>query len=563
MINGQFQAPQHELNVISSMLRDRSTAYNQFVDWSASEPHYWLKAEHFKSPQLAEIYNALLSGGLRDIEERLRAYPQADPIQVTADAVIARIAAKYQQMAAAGIPGAWETLNNSAAWADMHNTVRQLAQPSWPSEPSQARHDAYVTVRAAQHPSFKEGVPFELNRGRAYDEETLRKELAVIGAIINDPRRAAQFLFQPSSPDASPYWLQPEDFGDPATAEIWDALVTGPDPAITLPAATDPSLTKEQRAQAMIEHIYHRLYYNDYHRSTADPAAQTRLSNNTNQAIAATLAQVSRDDFNPHPDFTWNPDNAHLYAAHFILEPSIPAAVQALAGEVRRDGLADASLYQVSMDLDTHLHALNQLKERLEKAPPTRANHSPADQTDGPTPAPAEEPGYIARDIERKVLISLMQDPHQLRYGGHAGRLGEQDFTQREHSYVFKAVRDLPPDAAREPWVLANRANQLAQSDGGLPLDPGEMRNIAFAARTVQVPPAEQGAGHLVVMTIRRTARDASTAMDAAAQQPAADPRHLVDHSRTQLQQATREAQRHHEQSVPEPTRYATQANVA
>ncbi len=56
-------------------------------------------------------------------------------------------------------------------------------------------------------------------------------------------------------------------------------------------------------------------------------------------------------------------------------------------------------------------------------------------------------------------------------------------------------------------------------------------------------------------MTVRRTARDASTVVEASARQPL-DPRALVVHSRAQFQQATREALLHHEQSVPEPTPY-------
>lgn len=64
-------------------------------------------------------------------------------------------------------------------------------------------------------------------------------------------------------------------------------------------------------------------------------------------------------------------------------------------------------------------------------------------------------------------------------------------------------------------------------------------------------------------MTVRRTARDASTAVQAAAQETL-DPRVLIDQSREQFQQATREALRYHQQSVPEPSHYGTQqANVA
>lgn len=496
-----------------------------------------------------EIYEILLNGGLDAIDQRLQAFPNADPAHVTADAVAGQLYAKYQQMAAAGMPHARETLASSEYWASMHSALRDLASTTWQANTDSARHDAYVTVRAAQHPSTTEGVPFSLARGRTDDASAREKEVAVIGAILNDPARAAKFRYQPSSPDASPYWLQPQDFGDPATAEIWDALVTGPDPAIALPAATDPSLTPEQRAQAMIEHIYQRLSYNDYHRSTADPQAQERLRTDTNRAIAQYLARATQADFCP------NQDHADQYALRFILEPSIPATVQELAGEVRRTGLSDAPLGQIAMELSTRQYSLDQLKERLDAAPdPVAANDAP---TPEPVSAePAQDASYTSRDSERRVLISLMQDPNQLRSGGPTSALAPQDFTQPEHAYLFEALQTLHPGAAVDPWVLANQAQRLARQ-AGTELSHSEIQNIGYAARTLRVPPAEQTAGHLVTMTVRRTARDASTAMEAAAQNPATRPRQLIDQTQAQLKQATYEALRHHEQSVPNLSRYA------
>lgn len=556
MINSRFAAPQHELNVISSLLRD-GAAVHQLVDRNRADPQYWLRADHFTTPWLGEAYYALQTGALSDIRERLRVYPNADPAQVTADAVMARMAAPYQQRAAAGDPSAQAVLNNSGYWAGVHAAVREMAQPTWPARPDHVRHDAYVVARAARHPSTIDGVPFELSRSRGYDEDARTKELAVIGAVINDPARAQQFRYSPSSPDASPYWLQPQDFGDPATAEIWDALVTGPDPAIGLPAATDPTLTPEQRASALIGHISARLYYNDYHRSTGDEAAQARLKNNAYQAIAAYLARASRADFSP------NPDNAAVYAVGFILEPSIPAAVEDLAGRVRDHGTSEASLYQIGLELGTQEHTLDQLRDRLDAAPRTLAGYGTPDQARAPAPEQTEGPSYTSRPTERRVLLSLMQDPSQLHRDGPTRSLAEQDFTQPEHRFLLKAIQSLQPHAAQDPWILANQAHKLARYDGAPSLSHEELDSIAFAARTLQVPPADQSAGHLVTLTVRRTARDASTVVQAAARQTT-DPRQLIDQSREQFQQATREALRYHQQSVPDPSRYAThQANVA
>ncbi|MFE7649900.1 hypothetical protein [Streptomyces phaeoluteigriseus] len=215
-----------------------------------------------------------------------------------------------------GVPHPLEVLGGPAQCRSPAGAAHLAGQP----RPHAAR--AYVTARAAQHPSTTDNVPFELARARGYDNDARHRELAVIGAILNDPARARQFRYAPQSPDASPYWLQPADFGDPATAEIWDALVTGPDPAIALPAASDFRLPAQQRAAAMIQHITTRLAYNDHHRSTGDPAAQARLDANVSQQIAAYLAKASAPDFSP------NPDNAAQYAVTFILEPSIPAAVE-------------------------------------------------------------------------------------------------------------------------------------------------------------------------------------------------------------------------------------------
>ncbi|MGW6145565.1 hypothetical protein [Streptomyces sp. NPDC055140] len=560
MNNDPYRAPQHELNVVSSLLRD-SNAANQLVDWNHPVgPQYWLRHEHFKSEWVGAAYMALLSGGLRDIEQRLRDYPNADPATVKADAIVARMALPYQKRAAVGDPSALAQLNDSAYWAAVRSAIREMAQPSWPANPEHARHDAYVTTRADQHPSTVENVPFELSRGRGNDRHALVKELAVIGAILNNPDRAQQFWYTPSSPDASPYWLLPQDFGDPSTAEIWDALVTGPDPAIALPAARDPMLTQEQRATAMIQHITTRLIYNDHHRSTGDPAAKARLDANANQVIATYLARASADDFSP------NPDNAAEYAVTFILEPSIPAAVEDLAGRVRKYGLSEASLGQVAIELSTNEHALDRLSERLDAAPSTLAGYSTPDPNAEPAPEQSEGPSYTSRPNERRVLISLMQNPSQLHQNGPTRSLAEQDFTQPEHRYLFKALQSLQsqhPNVAQDSWLLTKQAQRLAQYDGAPPLDFEELRNIGHEARTQRVPEAGQGAGHLVTMTVRRTARDASTAVQAAAQKTL-DPRALIDQSRQQFQQATREALRYHEQSVPEPTPYgAQQANVA
>ncbi|MFF1678358.1 hypothetical protein ACFVYG_20255 [Streptomyces sp. NPDC058256] len=556
MNNQWFGAPQHELNVISSMLRDRS-AVDQLVDWNRPDPQYWLRDDHFKTPWLGDAYQALLEGGLSDIEQQLRAYPHVDPAQATADAVMARMVAPHQQRAAAGDPRAHAALSNSEYWGGVHSAIREMAQPTWPSNTEDARHDAYVTARAAQHPSTAEDVPFQLARGRGYDEDARTKELAVIGAILNNPERAEQFRYNPSSPDSSPYWLQPQDFGDPATAEIWDALITGPDPAIDLPSATDPTLTEEQRTEAMIRHISVRLYYNDYHRSTGDEAAKARLESNADQVIAAHLTRASRPDFSP------NPDNASVYAVSFILEPSIPAAVEDLAGQVRDHGLSDASLYQIGIELRTDEYTLDQLQERLDAAPRTLAGYSTPDQPAIPAPQQSEGPSYTSRPTEHRVLISLMQDPSQLHSDGPTRSLAAQDFTQPEHAYLFKAIESLSPAEAQDSWILANQAHQMARYDGAPPLNHEELNNIAYDARTLHVPPADQSAAHLVTMTVRRTARDASAAVQAAAQQTA-DPRRLIDRSREHLQQATREALRYHQQSVPEPERHSTQhANVA
>ncbi|MFI1700411.1 hypothetical protein ACH419_31140 [Streptomyces bobili] len=571
MNNGQYGAPQHELNVLSSLLRDGSTA-GQLVDWSSSKPQYWLRPHHFQTTWVRDAYEALLSGGLHDIEQRLQTYPRADRAQATADAVTSRMMTLYQQRAAAGDANAqWAVnqayLTHSEFWTGLHNAVRQMAEPTWPATPEHARHDAYVTVRAAQYPSTTEHVPFELARARGYDNDARHRELAVIGAILNKPERAQQFRYAPQSPDASPYWLQPHDFGDPVTAEIWDALVTGPDPAIALPAAYDPNLTVQQRAAAMIQHITTQLTYNDYHRSTGDSAAQARLDANVNQAIGAWLAYASSPDFRPDPnapDFSPNPDNAARYAVTFILEPSIPAAVEDLAGRVRDYGLSDASLGQIGLELSTTVHALDQLAERLDNAPRTLAGYSTPDQNAKPTPEQREEqPSYTSLPTERRVLISLMQDPSQLHQDGPTSSLAEQDFTQPEHRYLFKAIKSLPPDAAQDRWLLNHQAQQLTRYDSAPPLNPEELNAIGLEARTLKVAPADQGAGHLVIMTVRRTARDGSTAVQAAARETL-DPRVLIDQSRQQFQQATREALRYHEHSVPEPTNYGThQAHVA
>jgi len=556
MRNDQFGAPQHELNVVSALLRDWRGSRDQLVDWAPNPPQYWLRPEQFQTGWLGDAYLALASGGLEEIGQRLHDYPGADPAIVAADVVMRGMRTQYEQRAASGDSDAWAILQDPVFLLNVGSCLREMAHTSWPANLGDVRHDAYVIVQSAQNPSGTDGVPFTLTRGREYDDVMQHRELAVIGAVLNDPARANQFRYRPSSPDASPYWLQPQDFGDPSTAEIWDALVTGPDPAIALPAATDPALTPAQRTQAMTEHVFRRLWYNDLHRSGADPAAATRLENKTNEAIAQVLAHASRPDFSP------DPDNAALYAVNFILEPSIPATVDALAGEVRRTGRADTSLWNVALQLSTHEHALDQLKDRLDASPRTFVDYGPPPPA--ATPPQDNDPLYTSRDVERRVLVSLIKDPAQLYDAGPVQRLATQDFTQPEHAYLFKAIQSLPQHAVRDPWVLANHAQQLAAQDRAPHLDGFEVQNIMLAAASLpSVPPAQQSAGHLITLTVRRTSHEASTAMEAAAKQAGLDPRHLIEQSRAQVQQATHEALRYHDQSVPAQTVHtAPQAHV-
>ncbi|MGW2937856.1 hypothetical protein ACWDA7_39990 [Streptomyces sp. NPDC001156] len=552
MINPHYQAPQHELNVISSMLRDRSVAYYHFVDWNSSSPDYWLKAGHFQNPMLGRIYDVLLNGGLDEIEQRLwQGAP--DHAQAIADVVVQRMMQTVQQEAAAGGPAAWEALNDPSYWTWMHSAIYQLAHPSASAIPEHARHDAYVTVQASQHPSAIEGVPFELAAGRADTVDARYKELAVIGAILDDPSRAEQFRYTPSDPAASPFWLQPGDFGDKLTAEIWSALVTGPDPAIALPAAKDASVPSHQRTQAMIDHIYARLRYSDSHRAAADPDAQARISNGTLRSIAQLLTEAS------HPNYSPNPDNAALYAVQYILEPAIPAAVEDLAGAVRRDGLADASLSQVAMQLGTREYQLSELARRLDSAPRTLAGYDTAPPDVRQPAEPEGSPAYRHHNVERQVLLSLMREPRQLLEPGPVQSLAAQDFTQPEHRYAYQALQLLRFDdrAVRDPWVITHQAHQLARIEGAPPLDLSEMESLAHSAKTAPPYPTEDGAERLIYMTVRRTVRDATSCISAAVQENKTDPRQLIEYALTQTRQATAEASRHHQQSVPEPSRYA------
>jgi hypothetical protein len=78
------------------------------------------------------------------------------------------------------------------------------------------------------------------------------------------------------------------------------------------------------------------------------------------------------------------------------------------------------------------------------------------------------------------------------------------------------------------------------------------------------VPPAQHGAGHLITLTVRRVSHEASTVIEAAAQQSGVNPGYLIEQSRAQVRQATNEANRYHEQSVPAQPRHSTsRANVA
>ena len=99
------------------------------------------------------------------------------------------------------------------------------------------------------------------------------------------------------------------------------------------------------------------MCYNDFHRSTGDPGAKERLEANAYRTIAMVLKQASAPDYSP------NPDNAARYAVSFILEPSIPATVEYMAG-LRPQGQPmgqlrhAASKHQSAFDFPRDYHKL-------------------------------------------------------------------------------------------------------------------------------------------------------------------------------------------------------------
>jgi hypothetical protein len=157
------------------------------------------------------------------------------------------------------------------------------------------------------------------------------------------------------------------------------------------------------------------------------------------------------------------------------------------------------------------------------------------------------------------VLLSLIRDPSQLHRPGAFRALSERDFTQLEHQYYFKVLKSLPEGAVQDSWVLKHQVQKLARYEGAPDLNIQDIGLIDSAARTLPPEPAEQ----LIFMTVRRTVANGSTAMEAAAGDNRVDPRRLVAYALGQTQQATQEAWRYHQQSVPEQPRYtADQARI-
>ncbi|MET8676099.1 hypothetical protein ABZW18_00455 [Streptomyces sp. NPDC004647] len=546
--------PPHERNVISGLLRNEFLAHEQLTtDRHALTPQPWLKSKHFQTGWLGEIYDVLVHGGLVDIYQHLTAHPGTDRTTAVVQIVTQHMWRRYEEKALAGLPG--EALEDPQFWQSLQGQLRDMADPDRPTDLRHVRHDAYAILQQAPGPpSQASGQP---SRPRQRDEWGLWGELAVIDAVIDNPAwgrpgHDAKFCYTPSDPEASPYWLQPQDFSDHTFAEVWDALVTGPDPAVALPEASDPTLRPEQRRQAIAEHIWQRLWHNDRARAADDPMAAARLKDDTYPALWTFLNGGS-------PNLHSNPELATHYAVEHVLEPSIPSAIHALAGQVASDGQMDASLPDVAAKLSETLAALDALKERINQGPRTSTTYSPADQ--GPGAVPQTNNGFADLDKERRVVLSLISDPTQFAADWRVQRLHRHDFTKPEHRYLFQASKNslnqqgLPHD----PALLAQEAARLAHHDRAAPLNTIELLQLQQAAASQQAPAAAgQAAGHLIFLTVRRATQRASTVMSTAANRRGAHPGHLIDQSRDQIVQATNEALRY--DYAPAPDRPNTAA---
>ncbi|WP_326581736.1 hypothetical protein OIE69_44010 (plasmid) [Actinacidiphila glaucinigra] len=546
MKGAYFDAPDQEVHLLSSLLRTPGAA-RDLVQATSAGPRYWLSTEHFQTDWIANAYGVLASGGLEEIETETWRNPGQDPAITAANIVVRRLWDRHVEMAASGHQGAQAVLNDAAHWQDLLNKLIEVGGARYASV-QDARHHAYVIVRGAERPSAIDGVPFSLAGRPATGLTIIEPELAVLGAILDDPQRAERFLYSPTASGASPYWLQPEDFSDPLTAEIWDALVTGPDPAIALPAVSDPLVTPAARTEAMIEHVYRRLWFNDYLRRGGDPAAQARIDSNAMLAIREVLVQASRGAWGT------NPDLAPIYALDHILEPSITHVVDELAGAVRVQGTADTALYEVARALGAQVDALDKLRDRLDAGLTFRSDEGGARVRQPPPSSEVAQKVHTTHDVERRVLISLIRDPSQLRGAGATPNLAPQDFTRAEHHVLFRALQEMDPALASDPWLVAAHANRLAAREQIPGFRNEAMLQVLQDLKTrSEVPRAEVGAHHLITMTVRRSAVEASLVMTAGVQDPAVDRRQLLVRSRGLVQQATAEALRIHAQSVPAP----------
>ncbi|WP_331726251.1 hypothetical protein [Streptomyces sp. NBC_00470] len=538
MIDSLTGAPRHEVDLINCLLRDPGQT-SHLVDWNRQpEPKYWLTSRQFQDQRARDVYWALRSGGFAEIDRLAAAYPQESRARIAADVVVRIVQAECWRRAP-GDQAAADKFHDQQYWADLHKLVVQTSNPAWPGAPANARHHAYVT--AAEHRHGRDnGRAFALTKGRSTEPENRLQEFIVIAGVLDDARRAASFQFAPDSRDASPYWLQPQDFSDPVAAELWDALVTGPDPAISLPEARDSQLTAQQQTQAMLDHVHRRLLFNDQHRSTSDAAAKARIDGNEHRSVVATLRGIINAAHQPSEQgLQANFQNAPAYAARYILEPSIPAAVDQLAGKVHDIGTGAASFGSIAMGLSEQGHLLDRLWERLSQA------HRFAAPTNGQDPklAPlkrAAPPAFSNQKMERDTVRAVVKDPGQLR-DGLASALTPQDFTTPEHRFLFQAAQNHAPGQTPDFWLIASQARALAQEQGAPPLDSGELMAIHDDRRAA--PPAATHANHLMLMTVRRVTQSGSTIVRGAARRPG-DNRQLVILARGEVRAASEAAMR-------------------
>ncbi|MET9777687.1 hypothetical protein ABZ023_26090 [Streptomyces sp. NPDC006367] len=519
--------------MINALLQDPS-----FVHWGLTNPaapsHPWLQPTDFRTPLLGDMYEVLRNAALQAPNGYLAKPPTVELYHGLWNLYQARAAQGDQaaqrliadRNAWEGRGGLWEYINHLQAPQHGHpSTAYEHAVEVWNASPRQEP--------LAQAPPSPGDVQADIQAWGA---------LSIVGAVLNDPRNAEAFRYQPQDPTASPYWLQGEDFDDQFLDLAWQALVTGPGAVIHSEAARDPYLVGDERVFTLTRLAVDNMQAILAQRAPTDPAAAQALSDPTFQERAEHLLLQAQ---NPSLAQQFPPDQIGRHARELVLDPHIRNYVAQLGeqtnAEIRAAGPVGQGLLAT---LARSVAALQRLRERVNGAAAPTSPQSTRVRVTQP------ETAYATPVRERAIIDAALQNPDFMRTEQYRALRGE-DFTVSEHRALFEAMQRHP--TPWHPLLLVQEAHLTSSNAQALNGDlMVQIASAAYADAPRIAPPTDGSpqdprvmAQQLVTVTLRRSTEQANTVVTKAAHTPQLSTEAMLGIAAQQYTQAAQSALRY------------------